>query len=331
MNAALSAADKRRPVRRPATGGEAVDADPVRGYLRSIGRTELLTAPQEVALAVSVEAGVFAAERLRLCAEGEEHITAELRRDLQQIVRTGAAARRSLIEANLRLVVSIAKRYTGRGLTFLDLVQEGNIGLIRAVEKFDYAKGYKFSTYATWWIRQAVGRALADQARVVRIPVHVIEQLNQVGRARREYVRDHGNEPTAEDLARLLGVSQARVWELRRINREPISLDQAVGEDGDITLGDLIADGHAADSFDAAAAKLLHDQIHHVLSGLTAREAGIVKLRFGLTDGRQRTLDEIGQVYGVTRERIRQIEQKVMTKLRHPARARLLRDYLDPP
>jgi RNA polymerase primary sigma factor len=330
MNAVLPAAEHDRQVRPPSTGADGVDVDSVRGYLRSIGRTKLLTAPQEVALAFNVEAGVFAAERLGLCAEREECITAELRRDLQQIVRTGNSARRTLIEANLRLVVSIAKRYTGRGLMFLDLVQEGNIGLIRAVEKFDYAKGYKFSTYATWWIRQAVGRALADQARVVRIPVHVIEQLNQFGRARREHIRDHGIEPTAEELAQMLGVSQARVWELRRIGREPVSLDQTVGENGDVTLGDLIPDTRATDSFDAAAATLLHEQIHQMLNGLTAREAGVVKLRFGLMDGRTRTLDEIGLVYGVTRERIRQIEQKVMTKLRHPARARLLRDYLDP-
>ncbi len=329
MSLVLPAAEERRPVRRPAVSGAAVEVDSVRGYLNQIGRTKLLTAPEEVTLAISIEVGVFAAERLRRSAAGEEHITAELRRDLRQIVRTGSAARLTLIEANLRLVVSIAKRYTGRGLTFLDLVQEGNIGLIRAVEKFDYAKGYKFSTYATWWIRQAVGRALADQARVVRIPVHVIEQLNQMGRARREYTRDHGGEPTTEELAQLLGVTPERVWELRRIGSEPLSLDQTIGETGDVTLGDLIADANAADSFDAAATKLLHEQVHQVLSGLTEREAGIVRLRFGLMDGRPHTLDEIGRVYGVTRERVRQIEQKVLTKLRHPARARLLRDFLD--
>jgi RNA polymerase primary sigma factor len=329
MSVASLAAEKRRSVRRTATHDAAVDVDSVRGYLRQIGGTELLTASEEVALAISIEVGVFAAERLRREAAGEEHLTAELRRDLHQIVRTGSAARRRLIEANLRLVVSIAKRFTGRGLTFLDLVQEGNIGLIRAVEKFDYAKGFKFSTYATWWIRQAVGRALADQSRVVRIPVHVIEQLNQLARARRDYVRDRGDEPTAEELAGLLGVAPGRVWELRRIGSEPISLDQPMGETGDGTLGDLIADTTAADSFDVASAKLLHDQIHKVLGSLSDREAGIVRLRFGLMDGCPHTLDEIGMVYGVTRERVRQIEQKVLTKLRTPARARLLRDFLD--
>jgi RNA polymerase primary sigma factor len=326
----VSPAGASRQARRPAGSAGYADVDPVRGYLNQIARTRLLTAPEEVALAISIEAGVFAAERLRRSADGEEVVTAELRGDLRQIVRTGLAARGRLIEANLRLVVSIAKRYTGRGLTFLDLIQEGNVGLIRAVEKFDYAKGYKFSTYATWWIRQAVGRALADQARVVRIPVHIIEQLNQLGRARREYVRDHGGEPTAEELGHLLGVSPSRVLELQGVGRDAISLDQVVGDEGDATLGDLIAAAHAADVVDAVAATLLHDQIEHVLGGLTSREAGIIRLRFGLADGRQHTLDEIGRVYGVTRERIRQIEQKVMTKLRHPARARLLRDYLDP-
>jgi len=307
------------------------EVDSVAGYLRRLGKITLLTAQEEVTLAVDIEAGVFAAERLRRVVADEEAIPAQLRRDLLAIERAGHVARAALIEANLRLVVSIAKRYAGRGLAFLDLIQEGNIGLIRAVEKFDCAKGYKFSTYATWWIRQAVGRALADQGRVVRLPVHVIEQLNQLGRARREYVRDHGNEPTAEELAELLEITPGRVLELRRVGYEPVSLDQTMGENGDVTLGDLIADVHAADSFDAAAAKLLHDQIHLVLNGLTAREAGIVKLRFGLADGRPHTLDEIGQIYGVTRERIRQIEQKVMTKLRHPARARILRDFLEVP
>jgi RNA polymerase primary sigma factor len=307
-----------------------VDVDPVRSYLRKLGQTTLLTAQAEVALAIDIEAGVFAAERLRRGVDGEETISTPLQRDLFIIERAGRAARAVLIEANLRLVVSIAKRYAGCGLAFLDLVQEGNIGLIRAVEKFDYAKGYKFSTYATWWIRQAVGRALAEQGRVVRIPVHVIEQINQVTRARREHLHDHGREPDPAELAQLLGTSTQRIHELQHIAREPISLDQTIGEEGDTAFGDLIADPHAAVAFDAAAANLLHEQIRRVLGGLSDREAGIIRLRFGLSDGRPHTLDEIGHIYGVTRERIRQIEQKTMTKLRHPARAQLLRDYLNP-
>ena len=326
-----AALPRRVPATRRAAASEPVEVDPVRSYLRLLGQRKLLTAQEEVTFAMDIEAGVFAAERLRRCHDGEEAIPADLQRDLRQIVRAGSAARVMLIEANLRLVVSIAKRYTGRGLAFLDLVQEGNVGLIRAVEKFDYAKGYKFSTYATWWIRQAVGRALAEQSRVVRIPVHITEQLNQLNRARREYLRDHGREPSFDELGRLLSITPERVQELRRIDREPISLDQTLGDDGDLALGDLIADAHAAVAFDAAAAHLLHEQVQHVLSGLTDREAGIVRLRFGLFGGRPHTLDEIGHIYGVTRERIRQIEQKTMTKLRHPARARLLRDYLDAP
>jgi RNA polymerase primary sigma factor len=314
----------------PARG--AVDVDPVAGYLRKLRLTTLLTAQEEVALAIDIEAGVFAAERLRLgLGTARGTISTQLRRDLLGIESIGRAARRTLIEANLRLVVSIAKRYAGRGLAFLDLIQEGNIGLIRAVEKFDYAKGYKFSTYATWWIRQAVGRALAEQGRVVRIPVHVTEQINQITRARREHLREHGREPSFDELGQILGTSPERVQELQRVAREPISLDQAIGnDDGDMALGDLIADAHAAVAFDAAAANLLHEQIEQVLGALTEREAGIVKLRFGLTDARPHTLDEIGRAYGVTRERARQIEQKALTKLRHPARARLLRDYLNP-
>jgi len=327
MTAARTAAGR-------AAGQRASDVsgvDSVRSYLGGLGQTALLSAQEEVALAIDIEAGVFAAERLRRGTDGEDSIAPQLRRDLLIIERTGRAARCILIEANLRLVVSIAKRYTGRGLAFLDLVQEGNIGLIRAVEKFDYAKGYKFSTYATWWIRQAVGRALAEQARVVRIPVYITEQLNQITRARREHLRDHGRELGPGELAQSLGTSSERIQELQRVARDPVSLDQAIGDDGDTAIGDLIPDVHAAVAFDAAAANLLHEQIHQVLSGLTDREAGIVRLRFGLTDGRPHTLDEIGHIYGVTRERIRQIEQKTMTKLRHPARARLLRDYLDPP
>jgi RNA polymerase primary sigma factor len=315
----------------PGPGAAAVaDVDPVGSYLRKLRQTTLLTAQEEVALAIDIEAGVFAAERLRLGRGAKEALSTQLRHDLLRIESTGRAARRALIEANLRLVVSIAKRYAGRGLGFLDLVQEGNIGLIRAVEKFDYAKGYKFSTYATWWIRQAVGRALAEQGRVVRIPVHITEQINQIARARRDHLREHGREPSLDELGQMLGSSPERIQELQRVAREPVSLDQAIGDDGDMALGDLIADAHAPVAFDAAAANLLHEQIQQVLGGLTEREAGIVRLRFGLTDARPHTLDEIGRIYGVTRERARQIEQKALTKLRHPARARLLRDYLNP-
>jgi len=305
------------------------EVDSVAGYLRRLGKITLLTAQEEVTLAVDIEAGVFAAERLRQVVADEEAIPAQLRRDLLSIERAGHVARAALIEANLRLVVSIAKRYAGRGLAFLDLIQEGNIGLIRAVEKFDCAKGYKFSTYATWWIRQAVGRALAEQSRTVRIPVHISDQINQIARARREHLRDHGREPSPAELAQQLAMTPARVEELQHIAREPLSLDQTVGDDGHTALGDLVADPYAAVAFDTAAAHLLHEQVRMVLSGLTEREAGIVRLRFGLHDGRVQTLDEVARVYGVSRERIRQIEYKTMTKLRHPSRARLLRDYLD--
>ena len=305
------------------------EVDSVAGYLRRLGKITLLTAQEEVTLAVDIEAGVFAAERLRRVVADEEAIPAQLRRDLLAIERAGHVARAALIEANLRLVVSIAKRYAGRGLAFLDLIQEGNIGLIRAVEKFDCAKGYKFSTYATWWIRQAVGRALAEQSRTVRIPVHISDQINQIARARREHLRDHGREPSPAELAQQLAMTPARVEELQHIAREPLSLDQTVGDDGHTALGDLVADPYAAVAFDTAAAHLLHEQVRMVLSGLTEREAGILRLRFGLHDGRVQTLDEVARVYGVSRERIRQIEYKTMTKLRHPSRARLLRDYLD--
>ena len=313
-------------VQRPTVVSE---VDSVAGYLRRLGKITLLTAQEEVTLAVDIEAGVFAAERLRRVLADEEAIPAQLRRDLLAIERAGHVARAALIEANLRLVVSIAKRYAGRGLAFLDLVQEGNIGLIRAVEKFDCAKGYKFSTYATWWIRQAVGRALAEQSRTVRIPVHISDQINQIARARREHLRDHGREPSPAELAQQLAMTPARVEELQHIAREPLSLDQTVGDDGHTALGDLVADPYAAVAFDTAAAHLLHEQVRMVLSGLTEREAGILRLRFGLHDGRVQTLDEVARVYGVSRERIRQIEYKTMTKLRHPSRARLLRDYLD--
>jgi RNA polymerase primary sigma factor len=324
-------------LRRARTLSEPTTTDSVRAYLQRISRTRLLTAQDEVTLAITIEAGVFAAEKLRRSADPTavftttpaDDLPADLRRDLRQIVREGVGARAALVEANLRLVVSIAKRYTGRGLAFLDLIQEGNLGLIRAVEKFDYAKGYKFSTYATWWIRQAISRALSDQSRVVRIPAHVVEQLNQLTRARHELLRELGRDPIPEELGVAIGVSAERVVELLGIAREPLSLDQTIGEEGDMRIGDLIEDTGAVIAFDAASAVLLTEQIRHVLSGLTEREAGIIRLRYGLTDGQPRTLDEIGRTYGVTRERIRQIETKTMTKLRHPSRIRLLRDYLD--
>ena len=303
--------------------------DTATSYISRIGRAKLLTAHEEVELATAMEAGIFAAESLRAEAAGEERLPPGLARELRQIVRIGDRARGRFIEANLRLVVSIAKRFVGRGLPFLDLVQEGNIGLIRAIEKFDHTKGYKFSTYATWWIRQAVGRALAEQSRLVRLPVHVVEQIQQLGRARSEHLRESGREPTALELGHLTGNSSDRVLELRRLDRAPVSLDQPVGAEGEAALGDFIADGYAPAAYESAVAVLLTEQIRAVLSGLTDREAGIVRLRFGLSDGRCRTLDEIGTVYGVTRERIRQIELKTMTKLRSPARAAMLRDFLE--
>ncbi len=332
-NAAVAApgAGRTATVRRARAVSEPSSTDSVRVYLQRISRTRLLTAQDEVTLALTIEAGVFAAEKLRCSATADpaDELPAGLSRDLRQIVREGVGARAALVEANLRLVVSIAKRYTGRGLAFLDLIQEGNLGLIRAVEKFDYAKGYKFSTYATWWIRQAISRALSDQSRVVRVPAHVVEQLNQLTRARHELVRGLGRDPIPEELGAAIGVSAERVVELLAIGREPLSLDQSIGEEGDMRIGDLIEDTGAVIAFDAASAVLLTEQIRQVLGGLTDREAGIIRLRFGLTDGQPRTLDEIGRAYGVTRERIRQIETKTMTKLRHPARIRLLRDYLD--
>jgi RNA polymerase primary sigma factor len=306
-----------------------VSTDPVRVYLRSIGRASLLTAQAEVDLAVGIEAGVYAAERLRQAAAAPDGLPFELRRDLQAIVRAGASARETLIEANLRLVVSVAKRYAGRGMAILDLIQEGNLGLIRAVEKFDYTKGYKFSTYATWWIRQAVSRALADQARTVRIPVHVVELLNRLDRLRRDMLRDSGRDPTPDELARGLDVSVNRVLELQKIAPEPLSLDQTLGEEGEVRLGELVEDTGAIVAFEAVTAALLREQIRAVLAGLTEREARIVQLRYGLGDGRPRTLEEVSRLYGVSRERIRQIEARTMNKLRHPSRTRVLRDYLD--
>jgi RNA polymerase primary sigma factor len=304
-------------------------ADSVRAYLKQIGKVPLLNAEQEVELAKRIEAGLYAAERLRAVEEGEEKPSIQLNRDLMWISRDGERAKNHLLEANLRLVVSLAKRYTGRGMAFLDLIQEGNLGLIRAVEKFDYTKGYKFSTYATWWIRQAITRAMADQARTIRIPVHMVEVINKLGRIQRELLQDLGREPTPEELAKEMDITPEKVLEIQQYAREPISLDQTIGDEGDSQLGDFIEDSEAVVAVDAVSFSLLQDQLQQVLQTLSEREAGVVRLRFGLTDGQPRTLDEIGQVYGVTRERIRQIESKTMSKLRHPSRSQVLRDYLD--
>ncbi len=301
--------------------------DPVRAYLRLIGRTALLSATEEIELAQRIEVGLYAAQRLSQPAE-EFPVTVATARDLRWLARDGALAKTHLIEANLRLVASVAKRYTGRGTPFLDLVQEGNIGLIRAVEKFDYTKGFKFSTYATWWIRQAISRGLAEQARIIRIPVHVSELLSRLHSRRRELLVRLGREPTAEELAVELELSPARVREIQEYTREPLSLDLTLGHENDTSIGDLIQDTNAVVADDAALAGLLEEEIGAVLATLTEREAGILRLRFGFTDGRPHTLDEISRVYGVTRERIRQIEARTMAKLRHPSRTRSLRDYL---
>ena len=304
-------------------------ADSVRAYLKQIGKVALLNAEEEVELAKRIEAGLYAAERMRRSSDAGEKVSPQLRRDLRWIVRDGERAKNHLLEANLRLVVSLAKRYTGRGMAFLDLIQEGNLGLIRAVEKFDYTKGYKFSTYATWWIRQAITRAMADQARTIRIPVHMVEVINKLGRIQRELLQDLGREPTPEELAKEMDITPEKVLEIQQYAREPISLDQTIGDEGDSQLGDFIEDSEAVVAVDAVSFTLLQDQLQSVLATLSEREAGVVRLRFGLTDGQPRTLDEIGQVYGVTRERIRQIESKTMSKLRHPCRSQVLRDYLD--
>ncbi|NNH71149.1 RNA polymerase sigma factor [Nocardia uniformis] len=304
-------------------------ADSVRAYLKQIGKVALLNAEEEVELAKRIEAGLYATEKLREFAEKGEKLPVQSRRDFQWIMRDGNRAKNHLLEANLRLVVSLAKRYTGRGMAFLDLIQEGNLGLIRAVEKFDYTKGYKFSTYATWWIRQAITRAMADQARTIRIPVHMVEVINKLGRIQRELLQDLGREPTPEELAKEMDITPEKVLEIQQYAREPISLDQTIGDEGDSQLGDFIEDSEAVVAVDAVSFTLLQDQLQSVLETLSEREAGVVRLRFGLTDGQPRTLDEIGQVYGVTRERIRQIESKTMSKLRHPSRSQVLRDYLD--
>ncbi|MFI6577464.1 RNA polymerase sigma factor [Nocardiopsis sp. NPDC050513] len=301
-------------------------ADPVKDYLKQIGKVPLLNAEQEVELAKRIEAGLFAEEKL---AEEGEVLTFELRDELEWIAEDGGRAKKHLLEANLRLVVSLAKRYTGRGMLFLDLIQEGNLGLIRAVEKFDYTKGFKFSTYATWWIRQAITRAMADQARTIRIPVHMVEVINKLARVQRQMLQDLGREPTPEELAKELDMTPEKVVEVQKYGREPISLHTPLGEDGDSEFGDLIEDSEAIQPGEAVSFTLLQEQLHSVLDTLSEREAGVVSMRFGLTDGQPKTLDEIGKVYGVTRERIRQIESKTMSKLRHPSRSQVLRDYLD--
>jgi RNA polymerase primary sigma factor len=300
-------------------------SDPVKDYLKQIGKVPLLNAEQEVELAKRIEAGLFAEEKL---ADGAS-LRAEARLDLEWIADDGRRAKNHLLEANLRLVVSLAKRYTGRGMLFLDLIQEGNLGLIRAVEKFDYTKGYKFSTYATWWIRQAITRAMADQARTIRIPVHMVEVINKLARVQRQMLQDLGREPTPEELAAELDMTPEKVIEVQKYGREPISLHTPLGEDGDSEFGDLIEDSEAIQPGEAVSFTLLQEQLHSVLDTLSEREAGVVSMRFGLTDGQPKTLDEIGKVYGVTRERIRQIESKTMSKLRHPSRSQVLRDYLD--
>ncbi len=300
-------------------------ADPVKDYLKQIGKVPLLNAEMEVELAKRIEAGLFSDEKL---AKGGK-ISAKLLEELEWIAEDGRRAKNHLLEANLRLVVSLAKRYTGRGMLFLDLIQEGNLGLIRAVEKFDYTKGYKFSTYATWWIRQAITRAMADQARTIRIPVHMVEVINKLARVQRQMLQDLGREPTPEELALELDMTPEKVIEVQKYGREPISLHTPLGEDGDSEFGDLIEDSEAIVPADAVSFTLLQEQLHAVLDTLSEREAGVVSMRFGLTDGQPKTLDEIGKVYGVTRERIRQIESKTMSKLRHPSRSQVLRDYLD--
>ncbi|MHB1802304.1 MAG: RNA polymerase sigma factor [Actinomycetes bacterium] len=300
-------------------------ADPVKDYLKQIGKVALLNAEQEVQLAKRIEAGLFAEDRLN----SGDPMDPRLRSELEVIAEDGRRAKNHLLEANLRLVVSLAKRYTGRGMLFLDLIQEGNLGLIRAVEKFDYTKGYKFSSYATWWIRQAITRAMADQARTIRIPVHMVEVINKLARVQRQMLQDLGREPTPEELAAELDMTPEKVVEVQKYGREPISLHTPLGEDGDSEFGDLIEDSEAVVPADAVSFTLLQEQLHSVLDTLSEREAGVVAMRFGLTDGQPKTLDEIGKVYGVTRERIRQIESKTMSKLRHPSRSQVLRDYLD--
>jgi RNA polymerase primary sigma factor len=312
----------------PAARTTAADptADPVKDYLKQIGKVPLLNAMQEVELAKRIEAGLFADQKL---AEESRSLSSEARIDLEEVAKDGRSAKSHLVEANLRLVVSLARRYTGRGMLLLDLIQEGNLGLIRGVEKFDYTRGYKFSTYATWWIRQAITRAMAEQARTIRLPVHMVEIIGRLARVQRQMLQDLGRDPTPEELAAELEMTPERLIEVQKYGREPISLHTPLGEDGDSEFGDLIEDAEAVQPGEAVSFTLLQEQLHAVLGTLSEREAGVVSMRFGLADGQPKTLDEIGKVYGVTRERIRQIESKTMSKLRHPSRSKLLRDYLD--
>jgi RNA polymerase primary sigma factor len=303
--------------------------DSVRAYLAQIGKIGLLNAEEEVELAQRIEAGLYAAERLRRTEGSTEKLSPQLRRDLCGIIREGQRAKTHLLEANLRLVVSLAKRYIGRGMPFLDLIQEGNLGLIRAVEKFDYTRGYKFSTHAIWWIRQAITRAVADQARTIRLPVHLDVMINKLGRIRRELLQDLGREPTPDELANKMDITSRQVLELQHYPRDLLSLDHIIGDQSEAPLGDFIEDAEAVVALNVVSFTQLRDQLHSVLATLSERDAGIIRLRFGLTDGRPHTLDEIGHVYGLTREQIRQIASKTMTKLRHPTRSHALRDYLD--
>jgi RNA polymerase primary sigma factor len=300
-------------------------SDPVRMYLKEIGRVALLTAVEEVDLAKRIEAGLFASEKFSL----DPLIDAGLHRELETIERDGQLAKKKLVEANLRLVVSIAKRYVGRGMLFLDLIQEGNLGLIRAVEKFDYTKGYKFSTYATWWIRQAITRAIADQARTIRIPVHMVETINKLVRIQRQLLQDLGREPTPEEIGKEMDLPPDKVLEIQKISQEPVSLQTPIGEEDDSSLGDFIEDSDAIVPIDAASFILLQEQLDSILHTLSEREKKVIQLRFGIADGHPRTLEEVGREFGVTRERIRQIESKTLSKLRHPSRSQQLRDYLD--
>ncbi len=320
----IGSSDDDAPAQQVVTAG--ATADPVKDYLKQIGKVALLNAEQEVDLAKRIEAGLFAEEKL---ASAKKKLDNKYRRELEWIANDGRHAKNHLLEANLRLVVSLAKRYTGRGMLFLDLIQEGNLGLIRAVEKFDYTKGYKFSTYATWWIRQAITRAMADQARTIRIPVHMVEVINKLARVQRQMLQDLGREPTPEELAAELDMTPEKVVEVQKYGREPISLHTPLGEDGDSEFGDLIEDSEAVVPADAVGFTLLQEELSKVMETLSEREAGVVGMRFGLVDGQPKTLDEIGRVFGVTRERIRQIESKTMSKLRHPSRSQVLRDYLD--